>query len=1711
MALDPRGAWLVCAGVRGYLYIVPALLLLDPSAAVKVLWNKDDVTEVKPTIRHAPPTCIEWWYTFDDKQIAIIGTEIGELVFVDLILGREVSSTQVKEHVATMDLIRDDNHSTVHLLVGNHDNHSTVHLLVGNHDNHSTVHLLVGNHDNHSTVHLLVGNHDNHSTVHLLVGNHDNHSTVHLLVGNHDNHSTVHLLVGNHDNHSTVHLLVGNHDNHSTLHLLVGNHNNHSTVYLLVGNHDNHSTVHLLVGNHDNSKVQTQSGIQWRLLLEQRSSILPESPGTASGLGFEMVDAIDSFLHTDELRPEFTPEVLNQFTDDVRLSTQQAKGCSLLMAQDRGRAVCKVYDSGLQRSALYVYRLPHDSSHILLTDRLMFVTTADRDTQVKLNIVSNQMSETSAEEAQTEETNLHSVIQSFTLPPQEQVIALYRKTFPPDLLKKLESLHSQSQGRIHGNQSEEKGDLANQSQDMVHGNQSEDKGVLASQSAKASPSMNVDQSEADLTKIDFTQGTLLEGCVVVTSAGVYECRPRTVPEQLFLDLAVTAGDTVAAEKLGITLGLDMNMLYEVSADCMLSRGEVAQAVKLYQLSKAPHNKRIKKLAQYGHMTEVMTHLKQVLSKPGELPAKEEKQLCDCALHCYTQQILQHPDRPAIMEGFREFLMDNFHYDEQAALQLLASQGLQELLFEVAKARALVPTALELLAQQGTLHLRGPILSDLLSRGYSQAICTAAAGAFLKALSSGETVRVLLTQPDLALAHTDMLYSCVPQLEDSTLLSLARVFDPSRPQVNRALHMARARHRTTSSSSILSISSLDSDQSHPDPGSRAATARELVQFFFYVLIVINYRRDHHCEHGGPETAGEVPVKRKPPLSQAAVVSCGQQHVALLTEEGVYTWGKPHQGRLGHGQLLGDSGYVPPMRVETLSIQRVQVMAVACGQEHTLALCDNGVYAWGSSTYGQLGLGDWDRQTHPTLVTQLKDVFCVAVATGQYHSAALDGEGRVWMWGWGVHGQLGQGNAENLNKPHLVAAVQNAVQVSTGYAHTAVLTRSGEVFTFGCGLHGQLGHGATDKVSIPQRVQGIMGKVAQVACGLFHTVVVTSSQQVYTFGRHPQVWKQYLQNSRRQARASTSYTQSPAKHAMGLSGELFKPLWVQCRVEGRIRQVVAGAVHNMLLTSSVVAIAAGEDFSVAVDRSGKVWVWGRNSHGQLGIDMKQSSSSSSSSSSLGISSFIGRDVLTPLQLQGIPGAIVLREEEDHDVSGEDEESLEDPEDDAGLPDLSTVDKGGPSYGRQALRAAIKHLGTFYQPHDVVRLCQDYEDWASAADIYDELNLFPQALVYRLKALRRADSEMSSDEAVNHVSSYITMVIEDSTGGLDSSQRYQQLLEGVVEFWQEGGLDTAGLEPVLETHLPTLACPLFMVLHRGNRETQTAGEAPSTLSVRNCSEPQTAGETQSTQSIRFSTSFHLKLTSAVTQQITQGKVPLEQEEALQEAILGSNHSSLLPLPSNSDNLVPEDKLWQEIMHNLQKDAGKRGCIQLSQSEAEAVFGDRRPKEESRIPQKAVFFTCGHSYREEDYREEVYRFESRMKAHSAPLPLTTRLLCDHFNTNTQIPMACPNRAVENVTNRVVYCHCGIRCQDLSFKKRNEMCRAATATTPHPRLSRTVENATDRVAYMPMPIPSTASAPETCLSQNENRKCAGAPTGRPSRARLSRQQLSRGSRDDSE
>lgn len=55
----------------------------------------------------------------------------------------------------------------------------------------------------------------------------------------------------------------------------------------------------------------------------------------------------------------------------------------------------------------------------------------------------------------------------------------------------------------------------------------------------------------------------VDGMILVTTSGVFQCQPRTSPEKLFLELAVNSLDTSAADVLAITSGLDVNKLYEV--------------------------------------------------------------------------------------------------------------------------------------------------------------------------------------------------------------------------------------------------------------------------------------------------------------------------------------------------------------------------------------------------------------------------------------------------------------------------------------------------------------------------------------------------------------------------------------------------------------------------------------------------------------------------------------------------------------------------------------------------------------------------------------------------------------------------------------------------------------------------------------------------------------------------------------------------------------------------------------------------------------------------------------------------------------------------------------------------------------------------------------------------------------------------------------------
>ena len=128
--------------------------------------------------------------------------------------------------------------------------------------------------------------------------------------------------------------------------------------------------------------------------------------------------------------------------------------------------------------------------------------------------------------------------------------------------------------------------------------------------------------------------------------------------------------------------------------------------------------------------------------------------------------------------------------------------------------------------------------------------------------------------------------------------------------------------------------------------------------------------------------------------------------------------------------------------------------------------------------------------------------MAAAAGFAHSAAVDENGCLFVWGSAEHGQLGAGDTAERLDPTRVAGLPAPVrQVAAGLYHTGIVTEAGDLLMCGAGENGPLGLGDEENRTTPTLVARAVfdgEAVLMVACGEEHTVVATEGGGVYTFG-------------------------------------------------------------------------------------------------------------------------------------------------------------------------------------------------------------------------------------------------------------------------------------------------------------------------------------------------------------------------------------------------------------------------------------------------------------------------------------------------------------------------------------------------------------------------------------------------------------------------------------
>jgi|GEM_PF-641641 len=303
--------------------------------------------------------------------------------------------------------------------------------------------------------------------------------------------------------------------------------------------------------------------------------------------------------------------------------------------------------------------------------------------------------------------------------------------------------------------------------------------------------------------------------------------------------------------------------------------------------------------------------------------------------------------------------------------------------------------------------------------------------------------------------------------------------------------------------------------------------------------------------------------------------GVATVASLSNGRALAWGCNLYGELGNNSVVQSSA--PVSVTATGVLARKSVVALAGGAYHTLALCSDGMLAaWGVNYSGELGTNSTTESNVPMLVdTASKDGSAlagktvVAIAAGSNHSLALCSDGTVAAWGENNFGQLGNNTTIDSRVPSAVSttgilAGKRVMAISAGGYHNLALCTDGTVVAWGGNPYGQLGNNSITSSAVPVPVAtagtALAGKtVIAVSAGIVHSLALCSDGTVFAWGFN---W----------------------------TGEL------GVRPESMVSSSVPVAVDatagdgSALAGKFVVAIAAGDEFSMALCSDGTVAAWG-----------------------------------------------------------------------------------------------------------------------------------------------------------------------------------------------------------------------------------------------------------------------------------------------------------------------------------------------------------------------------------------------------------------------------------------------------------------------------------------------------------------------------------------
>jgi regulator of chromosome condensation len=199
------------------------------------------------------------------------------------------------------------------------------------------------------------------------------------------------------------------------------------------------------------------------------------------------------------------------------------------------------------------------------------------------------------------------------------------------------------------------------------------------------------------------------------------------------------------------------------------------------------------------------------------------------------------------------------------------------------------------------------------------------------------------------------------------------------------------------------------------------------------------------------------------------------VAISSTGRLKYWGsfRGTDGLLGFGNTRSAIQIEPvDLFLSSLPNRSSNVVAVAAGNDHVLALASDGrLYSFGDNAKCQLGRKIPPRARIRALAPEplaLKSI--QVIGAGEYHSFAVDADGRVWAWGLNAWGQCGIAPDKRdraweegvVERPTVVDALlpsrhngATVIKVDAGSCHSLFLFDNGSLWSCGLNDDNQLG--------------------------------------------------------------------------------------------------------------------------------------------------------------------------------------------------------------------------------------------------------------------------------------------------------------------------------------------------------------------------------------------------------------------------------------------------------------------------------------------------------------------------------------------------------------------------------------------------------------------------------------------------------------------------------